>query len=208
MVKPTQDWQGELVCWKRPGYVIVDSMLANPGYGGAYVYGRSEKIVRYDDGEQRKATRRKPRERSLVLLPNAHEGYVSWEQFEQIQRTIAENNHGWQRVGAAHNGPALLAGLLRCGRCGRKLVVFENVAASCAISARQGHCTSPWNATKSKRAIRCPTAAGSSIGTHYKPRPPRTSFSAANGRSRYRTTNKKRSILQPHRKVGSHEASL
>jgi Recombinase zinc beta ribbon domain len=57
------------------------------------------------------------------LLPHAHEGYVSWEQFEQIQRTIAENNHGWQRAGAAHNGPALLAGLLRCRRCGRKLVV-------------------------------------------------------------------------------------
>jgi hypothetical protein len=41
------------------------------------------------------------------------------------------------------------------------------------------------HATKSKRAIRCPTAPGSSIGAHYKPLPPRTSFSAVNGRSRY-----------------------
>lgn len=119
---PTQTRSGE-VCWKRPVYSILHSMLTNPAYGGAYAYGRSEQIVRYDDGKQRKGTRRKPREGWLVLLPNAHEGYVSWEQFEQIQRTIAENNHGWQRVGAAHNGPALLAGLLRCRRCGRKLVV-------------------------------------------------------------------------------------
>src|SRR5215467_8868798 len=119
---PTRTRSGE-VCWKRPGYSMVYSMLTNPAYGGAYAYGRSEQIVRYDDGEQRKGTRRKPREGWLVLLPNAHEGYVSWEQFEQIQRTIAENNHGWQRVGAAHNGPALLAGLLRCRRCGRKLVM-------------------------------------------------------------------------------------
>jgi DNA invertase Pin-like site-specific DNA recombinase len=119
---PTQTRSGE-VCWKRPVYSILYNMLTNPAYGGAYAYGRSEQIVRYDDGEQRKATRRKPREGWLVLLPNAHEGYVSWEQFEQIQRAIAENNHGWQRVGAAHNGAALLAGLLRCRRCGRKLVV-------------------------------------------------------------------------------------
>ena len=97
--------------------------LANPAYGGAYAYGKSEQIVRYDDGKQRKETRRKPTERRLVLLPNAHEGFVSWEQFEQIQRTIAGNNHGWQRAGAVHNGQALLAGLLRCRRCGHKLVV-------------------------------------------------------------------------------------
>src|SRR6201982_3889462 len=119
---PTQTRSGE-VCWKRPVHSILYNMLTNPAYGGAYAYGRSEQIVRYDDGEQRKATRRKPREGWLVLLPKAHEGYVSWEQFEQIQRAIAENNHGWQRVGAAHNGAALLAGLLRCRRCGRKLVV-------------------------------------------------------------------------------------
>jgi hypothetical protein len=119
---PTQTRSGA-VCWKRPVYSIVYNMLTNPAYGGTYAYGRSEQVVRYDDGKQRKGTRRKPREGWLVLLPNAHEGYVSWEQFEQIQRTIAENNHGWQRVGATHNGPALLAGLLRCRRCGRKLVV-------------------------------------------------------------------------------------
>ena len=67
--------------------------------------------------------RRKPRDQWLVFLPNAHEGYVSWEQFEQIQRTISENTHGWQHVGAAHDGQALLAGLLRCRRCGHKLSV-------------------------------------------------------------------------------------
>jgi hypothetical protein len=57
------------------------------------------------------------------LIPNAHEGYVSWEEFERIQQAMAENVRGWGQAGAVGNGPALLAGLLRCRRCGRKLTV-------------------------------------------------------------------------------------
>src|SRR5207245_2019829 len=64
-----------------------------------------------------------PREEWLAFIPQAHEGYVSWEEFERIRQTMATNVRGWQRTGAATNGPALLAGLLRCRRCGRKLVV-------------------------------------------------------------------------------------
>jgi len=56
----------------------------------------------------------------LALIPGAHEGYVSWEEFERIAGTIRENTLG---AGAAKNGPALLTGLLRCSRCGRKLTV-------------------------------------------------------------------------------------
>ena len=68
--------------------------------------------------------RRKPREQWLVLIPNAHEGYVSWEEFERIQQMMAANVRGRGRVGAATRGAALLAGLLRCRRCGRRLTVW------------------------------------------------------------------------------------
>jgi hypothetical protein len=56
----------------------------------------------------------------LALIPGAHEGYVSWDEFERIASTIRENTQG---AGAVKNGPALLTGLLRCSRCGRKLTV-------------------------------------------------------------------------------------
>jgi hypothetical protein len=56
----------------------------------------------------------------LALLPGNHEGYVSWEEFERIAGTIRENTQG---AGAVKNGPALLTGLLRCSRCGRKLTL-------------------------------------------------------------------------------------
>jgi hypothetical protein len=67
--------------------------------------------------------RRKPREQWLSFIPNAHEGYVSWERFEQIQTLIKNNLLGRELLGSARCGQALLAGLLRCRRCGHKLTV-------------------------------------------------------------------------------------
>ncbi len=72
----------------------------------------------------RQARQRKSREQWLSLVPNTHEGYVSWEQFEQVQAAIAGNSRGLGQSGAAQGGMALLCGLLRCGQCGRKLAVL------------------------------------------------------------------------------------
>lgn len=113
----------EQVRWRRPSYGMVYSMLTNPAYGGAYAYGKTEQITTYADGEPRQTIRRKAREHWLAFIPEAHEGYVSWEQFERVQVAIAQNTLGRGHVGAAQRGAALLAGLLRCRRCGHKLLV-------------------------------------------------------------------------------------
>jgi Recombinase/Recombinase zinc beta ribbon domain len=119
---PVRSVAGEIV-WRRPSYGMVYRLLSSPVYGGAYAYGKSERTLRYEQNEPRAVSRRKPREHWLVLIPHAHEGYVSWEEFEQIQQTMAANVRGWGRAGAATKGAALLAGLLRCRHCGRRLVV-------------------------------------------------------------------------------------
>ena len=109
--------------WRRPSYRAVHRMLTSPAYGGAYAYGKTEQRVRDEHGAPRRAARRKPRDQWLTLIPQAHEGYVSWEEFEHIQQAIKANNLRSDAVGAAKRGAALLAGLLRCRRCGRKLTV-------------------------------------------------------------------------------------
>ena len=119
---PVRRSNGEVV-WKRPTYATIHRILTHPAYGGAYAYGKTESTTRYDQGTPRKGMRRKPPEQWLVLLPNFHEGYIDWERFQQIQQAIAENVAGSQTSGAAKRGAALLAGLLRCRRCGRKLSV-------------------------------------------------------------------------------------
>jgi len=120
---PAVNARGE-VRWKRPIYHSLHQMLTNPLYGGAYAYGKSEYDTHYVDGEPRKSTRKKPRERWLALIPNAHEGYVEWERFERIQTAIHQNWTGTSpHHGAAREGDAVLAGLLRCRRCAAKLTL-------------------------------------------------------------------------------------
>ena len=119
---PSRRQDGQTL-WKRPTYSTIYRILTHPAYGGAYSYGKTESVTRYDQGRSSKVYRRRPRDRWLALIPHAHEGYIEWEQFQWIQRTLAGNIMGPGEPGAAKRGVALLAGLLRCRRCGRKLTV-------------------------------------------------------------------------------------
>jgi hypothetical protein len=78
---PTQTARGELF-WRRPSYRSVYRLITSPVYGGAYTYGKTEHLLRSEGGEPRHRARHKPREEWLVLIPHAHEGYISREESE------------------------------------------------------------------------------------------------------------------------------
>ena len=112
--------------WRRPAYSHVISVLKEPTYAGAYAYGRTESRAQVKDGALHKTVVRKPLAEWRVLIPDHHEGYICWDQFQRIQKMLEDNASGFQPPrgkGAPKRGPALLAGLLRCQRCGRKLMV-------------------------------------------------------------------------------------
>ena len=117
---------GGAVEWRRPAYRSVVSVLTNPFYAGAYAYGKSAVRTTIVDGSVRKIYGRgRPLASWTVLLPGHHDGYISWEKFEQNQARLARNAFS-KRGGApkmARGGGALLGGLLRCRRCGRILHV-------------------------------------------------------------------------------------
>jgi hypothetical protein len=119
---PARQSNGELV-WKRPFYATIYRFLINPIYGGAYAYGKTMSEPRYDGPGPRRGIRRKPRQEWLALIPGTHEGYVDWPRSEAIRKMIAGNLPGTEQAGAAKRGAALLAGLIRCRRCGQKLTV-------------------------------------------------------------------------------------
>jgi DNA invertase Pin-like site-specific DNA recombinase len=119
---PARRPNGDIV-WKRPCYATVYRILTNPAYGGTYAYGKTGPSTLYDSSTARQGVRRKPREEWLALHPGTHEGYVAWERAEAIRQMIIDNNYGGEHRGAAKHGDALLAGILRCRRCGRKLTV-------------------------------------------------------------------------------------
>ena len=60
-----------------------------------------------------------------MFFPEHHEGYLSWQEYQKNQETLAQNRNqlGSAACGAARGGKGLLAGLVRCGRCGRKMRV-------------------------------------------------------------------------------------
>ncbi|MEO2019063.1 MAG: recombinase family protein [Fuerstiella sp.] len=109
--------------WKRPRYSAFQSILTGPVYAGAYVFGRTEHGSKYEGGKTRQVSRRRPRDEWISLIPNHHEGYISWTQFEHVQKMIAGNCQGNGQVGAAKRGAALLTGILLCRKCGRKMTV-------------------------------------------------------------------------------------
>src|SRR5437764_9961402 len=104
--------------WRRAAYHTVLQILRHPVYAGAYVFGRTTQRTRIVDGRARKTTgHSKPMAAWNVLLRDHHPGYISWEQYEENQKLIAENAHMQRRTDrkSARGGRALLTGLVRCG---------------------------------------------------------------------------------------------
>jgi DNA invertase Pin-like site-specific DNA recombinase len=109
--------------WRRPNYATIHRMIENPIYGGAYAYGKTAAVMAYGAATPGMKVRRKARTDWLALMPNAHEGYVSWEKAEAIRRMVSSNVPASRHHGAPKHGDALVAGLIRCRRCGRKLTL-------------------------------------------------------------------------------------
>jgi DNA invertase Pin-like site-specific DNA recombinase len=126
---------GYRVEWRTPAYHNLLLQLQHPIYAGAYVFGRRTQRILVVDGRARKTEGHlKPLESWNVLLRNHHAGYISWEEFEDNQKMLAENAHMLGRTSrkSARGGRALLTGLMRCGRCGRMMRVFYGSKAKSA----------------------------------------------------------------------------
>jgi DNA invertase Pin-like site-specific DNA recombinase len=114
--------KGELA-WNELAHWRVLRTLHNPRYAGAFVYGQS-RTRKTANG--RTTTHQQPREQWIALIPDAHPGYLTWEQFELNQKRLAANAYALgtdRQAGPAREGPALLQGLAICGRCGRRLSI-------------------------------------------------------------------------------------
>ena len=119
---PVKQANGD-TAWRRPNYASIHRIIENPVYGGAYAYGKTSAVAAYAADGIRVKTRRKARDEWLALKPGAHDGYVSWERFEAIRAMVAGNVPTGRHHGAPKHGDALLSGLIRCRRCGRKLTL-------------------------------------------------------------------------------------
>ena len=128
---PERLWQrarkGEVV-WRPLRHARVLSILHNPFYAGAYVYGRTKTRQRSLPGEAPRVkgyTRQVKRDDWPTILQDHHPAYISWTQFRRNLEQLDDNRtfDPDQHRGAVREGGALLQGIVGCGVCGRRMTV-------------------------------------------------------------------------------------
>lgn len=114
--------RGELT-WGPLEHNQVLKILHNPRYAGAFCYGRHR---HRRDANGAHHSELLEREQWTAFIPDAHPGYISLEDWEANQVRLGQNSkaHGKERrASPPREGPALLQGIVVCGRCGRRMTI-------------------------------------------------------------------------------------
>lgn len=116
------------VFWRRPARATITCMLHNPVYAGIYAYGRRRvDPARKRAGHPGSGLRRHEPDDWLSRIEGALPAYITVQQYQANQERLTANQPHADTPGAVRFGPALLAGLLRCGRCHRRMTVTYHV---------------------------------------------------------------------------------
>lgn len=129
-------------------------ILHNPRYAGAFVYGRTRAGR---TAQLRPTSIRLPREQWQVLIPDAHVGYINWEEYERNQTTIKNNANAFTEAGrgsVAREGTSLLQGRVLCGLCGERMNVRYQIGETQNIPYYQCNTASLQRAQKTCQSIR------------------------------------------------------
>ena len=126
--------------WKRQ---TITGILTNQMYIGNMVQNTHNKIS-YNSKKLRKTSKDE-----LIIVEGTHEGIVSKETFDKVQKILKDKSVFWI---TAHQYDYLLGGLLYCHDCGRHIRISEDVLKSgirhytqCNLYTRKGKygiCTS------------------------------------------------------------------
>jgi DNA invertase Pin-like site-specific DNA recombinase len=120
--------EGREVVWQLATLSRVRQILTNPCYGGAFAFGRTGTKMSVVEGRAHKGPSRRYKsvEHWDVLIVDHHNGYIGWQEYLRNRQLMAHNlaQREGEGRGAVKKGAALLSGMLRCGRCGRKMQVI------------------------------------------------------------------------------------
>lgn len=121
---PRLDYQKDTI-WQRPKIRTIVRILKNPAYAGAFVYGRTRSVQQKLD-PSRKSSKTLPMDEWKVIVKDKYPAYISWETFLNNQKKIANNYSDYKKrrtTGLPRQGSAMVAGIIYCGSCGRKISV-------------------------------------------------------------------------------------
>jgi DNA invertase Pin-like site-specific DNA recombinase len=116
--------------WHPATRSVLTRLLRHPIYSGCYVYGLTR-----NDRRGRAPSHGGPHRVSVaplqweVLIPDRVPAYITWERYLAHQRSLKDNRSRPDSAGTPRGGQALLAGLVSCGRCDRRMTVAYRCAA-------------------------------------------------------------------------------
>ncbi len=137
-------WAGQLR-WGRLTHARVLGILKNPGYAGAYVFGRYASHRTVDpSGTVRTAMTERPRAEWPVLIKDHHESYITWAEYLASEARMAAN-HTAAGARPAREGIALCQGIIICGSCGKPMMTnyHTDQRPSYECSSRRDRLTTP-----------------------------------------------------------------
>jgi DNA invertase Pin-like site-specific DNA recombinase len=123
-VRPVHGGAAASLAWRVATRDLVLTILQNPAYAGAYVYGRyTHDPARRQNGRPGTGRAKQPIDKWPVLLHNVYPAYISWEQFLAHQAQLQANRTRYEegQPGVPRQGASLLQGIVRCGRCGLQM---------------------------------------------------------------------------------------
>jgi DNA invertase Pin-like site-specific DNA recombinase len=137
---PRRDASGDIQ-WKRPTVSSIGSIVKNPAYAGAFVYGRTRFIKDPNTGKTQQQLL--PIDQWRIVVRDRYPNYISWETYQRIYQMLTDNHAEYDRNktrGVPREGQALLQGIVYCGECGHKLCVqYKGGAQYVCNHLRQQH---------------------------------------------------------------------
>lgn len=115
-------YKGELA-WSDLTHWKALQTLHNPRYAGAFCYGRRKECTLPGGSKKYKIM---PMDKWIALLKDVHPGYITWQQYERNLQQLKQNSQTYghdRRCSPPREGPALLQGLIVCGRCGDRMTL-------------------------------------------------------------------------------------
>jgi len=124
LLLPRRDRFGDVV-WRKASVSAILSILKNPAYAGAFVYGRTRAMPRSSVPYEH-VQKPLPIEEWKICHKDKYPAYIDWDTFVKIQTMIRDNHNAYddkQNRGIPRRGKALLHGIVCCGECGHQMVV-------------------------------------------------------------------------------------
>ncbi|MFT4568912.1 MAG: DNA invertase Pin-like site-specific DNA recombinase [Saprospiraceae bacterium] len=121
--KPNSGLNKGNLLWGDLGHSRTLQMLHNPSYAGTFVFGKTKV---YKDIEGNYHSKKIDKDSWSIVIHGHHDSYITWDTYESNLKKLRANAQCYgkdRHRSPPKEGPALLQGIVICGKCGNRMTV-------------------------------------------------------------------------------------